>query len=86
MLAFDFLALPAPQLILGFALAQFLRALSCAGSVELVDVSKRLPGLKRVNGLSTWRVMDKVGAEHCACSLLLSLRWLEFSGGMCALR
>ena len=30
----------------------------CKGSVELVDTSKMLPGLKRNPGLSTWSVVD----------------------------
>jgi hypothetical protein len=38
------------------------------GTVELVDVSKRLPGLKRCPGLTTWKVMDKV-IEHRPFSL-----------------
>jgi tRNA (cytosine34-C5)-methyltransferase len=31
------------------------------GSVELVDVSDRLPGLLRENGISSWKIMSKQG-------------------------
>lgn len=30
-----------------------------AGSLELVDVSDKLPGLKRVHGINDWVVQDK---------------------------
>ncbi len=32
-----------------------------SGAVELVDVSSNLPGLKYVNGLTTWKVVQ----AHC---------------------
>jgi tRNA (cytosine34-C5)-methyltransferase len=31
------------------------------GALELVDVSDKLPGLKRCNGLSSWKILDKDG-------------------------
>ena len=39
-----------------------------SGAVELVDCSNRLPGLKRVPGLTSWKVC------HCLQKLL---QWLE---------
>ncbi|XP_019861924.1 PREDICTED: tRNA (cytosine(34)-C(5))-methyltransferase-like [Amphimedon queenslandica] len=33
----------------------------CNGSVELVDTSSLLPGLKRTNGVNTWKVLTKNG-------------------------
>jgi 16S rRNA C967 or C1407 C5-methylase (RsmB/RsmF family) len=31
----------------------------CGGSVELVDVSDKLPGLKTIPGMTSWKVMNK---------------------------
>ncbi|KAK7114350.1 hypothetical protein V1264_000425 [Littorina saxatilis] len=40
-------------------MAEMLRR--CEGSVELVDVSSMMPGLKTVPGLSKWKMMNKLG-------------------------